>query len=444
MSCVDQNFLNCEAYISSLNKSNELKAAIKKAEEYLENLEIPEALKICSSEEDIPGFLSICDNLKGRNVVILGIGGSSLGGQAINDFATKYDTYINRKKYFHVEENIIKKKTRLFFFDNIDIDYLETILDIENPFIIAISKSGETTETLLQLNFLIDIINTNNFIILTEDKDSSLVRIAKAYKIPVLNHNPLIGGRFSLFSNVGLIPAILTGIDPYKFRKSASYALRDLKSDLIKSSAINFVLGKSGFNIAPVMIYSDRLQKFGDWFVQLWSESLGKNGYGTTPMTMLGTTFQHSILQLFLSGPNDKYFTVISENKNKNSSKSILGNILGDIMELNDESIVMKSFLDKSSPREFHNISPSLKYLQNKTMDTVFHAEKQAVIRALIEESRPIRHIEISLSAPDQIGELFAYFMLETILTAKLFGIDPYTQDSVEKVKILTKQILSK
>ena len=113
-------------------------------------------------------------------------------------------------------------------------------------------------------------------------------------------------------------------------------------------------------------------------------------------------------------------------------------------MALNDESSTIKKFLNQSNPREFHNISPSLKYLQNKTMDDVFSAEKQAVINTLVDESKPIRHIEISISTPDQIGELFAYFMLDTIITAKLLGVNPYTQDSVEKVKIFTKQILGK
>ena len=386
----------------------------------------------------------LCNNWKNRNVVILGIGGSSLGGQAICDFATRYSKLISIPKVTKLteSENNTNKDTNIYFFDNIDIDYFDKILDIENPFVIVISKSGETTETLMQLEFIIDIVKSKNFLIITENKDSSLLKIAKCYKMHVLEHDKNIGGRFSIFSNVGLIPAILSGIDPVAFRENALKSFSELKSDIATASAINYTLQNSGFNISPFMLYSDRLQKFGDWFTQLWSESLGKEGYGSTPITMLGTTFQHSILQLFLSGPNDKYFTVISENKHKQSSKSLLGDVIGNIMALNNESSAISNFFDKTDSRDFANISNKLNYLKDKTMDEVFCAEREAVIKSLIEAGKPIRHISLSFENTENIGMLFSYFILETIVTAKLFGINPFTQDSVEKVKILTKQLL--
>lgn len=444
MSYLNQNFLNCDNCIAALNKSDIFKSAIEKANKYIEKLELPESLQICAQNGDIPELINICDNLKNRNVVILGIGGSSLGGQAVHEFATKYNKpiTISQKQKPSKDEDFSFKNTNLYFFDNIDIDYFDKILDIENPFVIVISKSGETTETLMQFEFIIDIIKSKNFLIITEDKDSSLIRIAKCYKIPVLEHNKNIGGRFSIFSNVGLIPAILSDVDPFIFRENAAKSFEELKSDIAKAAAINYTLQNSGFNISPMMIYSDRLQKFGDWFTQLWSESLGKNGYGSTPITMLGTTFQHSILQLFLSGPNDKYFTVISENKQTQSSKNLLGDVIGSIMALNDESSTVSNFFDKTDSRDFANISPTLSYLKDKSMDEVFKAERDAVIKALIESGKPVRHISLSFENIENVGMLFSYFMLETIVTAELFGIDPFTQDSVEKVKILTKQLL--
>lgn len=401
MSFFNQKFLNYNSFFTE----EELGTTLNIARNYYNKMDLPEGIKICLSaseqDQDEASIKKIADSIKNRNIVILGIGGSSLGGQFIAGFC---------------------KNNRIYFFDNIDIEKFANVQNIEDPFFIVISKSGETSETIMQLSYILtDNFNwKGNVIILTEAKDSSLMKIADNYGIKVIMHSKKIGGRYSVFSNVGMIIACLCGIDINLFREKALSVYKNLKEDVIYGAVYNYLFFKSGFNISAMLMYSERLKLFGDWWQQLWAESLGKEKCGSTPISLIGVTFQHSIMQLFLDGPKDKIFTVIYE-KNSFNTKLRPNN---DVFLCSDKT----------------------NYLDGKNMKDLFCAEKEAVICSLQKCNVPVRCIGLDFSNDDFysdsccIAELLAYFMLETVLTGMLFNINPYDQNAVELVKKITKE----
>jgi glucose-6-phosphate isomerase len=246
-------------------------------------------------------------------VVVLGTGGSSLGGQTL---------------YALCDQGFGPKGggARVRFHDNVDpatFDSLLAALDPAKTAIVAISKSGTTAETMAQLLVLLAWAKGaggaagGRFVAITEAKPSPLRRLAEAHGMIVLDHDPGIGGRYSVLSNVGLLPAMVGGLDAQRLRLGASEVLlatlaaRD-PSDSAPAvgAALSVALYRyKGAGATVLMPYADRLERFALWFRQLWAESLGKNGTGTTPVRAVGTVDQHSQLQLYLDGPRDKMFT---------------------------------------------------------------------------------------------------------------------------------------
>lgn len=397
MSFFKQNFLNCDSFFTK----DELNSEFNRALECYDKMDLPEGVKICSStfekNQDTESISSIAECIKDRNIVILGIGGSSLGGQFLADFS---------------------RNNRIHFFDNIDIEKFSDVLNIKNPFFIVISKSGETSETIMQLAYILtENFNwRDNVIILTENKDSSLTRIANSYGIKMIEHSKKIGGRYSIFSNVGMIIACLCGLDIDLLRGNAASVYRNLKTDIIYGALYNYLFFKKGFDSTIMLLYSDRLKLFGDWWQQLWAESLGKNNFGSTPSSYVGVTFQHSIMQLFLDGPKNKIFTIIHEKTNFKP-------------KINPNNNVFSCF-DKTN------------YLCDKNMKDLFFAERESVSCTLQKCHLPVREIILDFSNHNNscVAELLAYFILETVLTGILFGINPYDQNAVELVKIATRE----
>ena len=352
------------------------------------------------------------------DVVVLGTGGSSLGGQALTALATH------------------KKRSRLHFLDNIDPKTFTSLLKrlhLKETFFIVISKSGATSETLVQFLSVVQEIKLeigrdaikDHFIIITEPKKSPLRNLADHFSIPTLDHDPKIGGRFSVFSIVGLLPAMLVGIDPLEVREGAARIMdRLLSSDTAENlapalgAALSYLLEKEKGKTTSVMLpYVDELDCFSFWYRQLWAESLGKKGKGTTPINALGAVDQHSQLQLYLDGPRDKFFTVI-----------------------------VSSMENKGAPihERYKEIDKNLSYLSNATMGDLMEAEQRATIDTLIQNKCPTRVIEIPDVTPDFMGMLMMHFMLETIFTADLYGVNAFDQPAVEEGKILAKQYLAK
>ena len=342
--------------------------------------------------------------------LIFGTGGSNLGAKAlINIF----------------QEN---QKVNLIFFDNIDpVNFENTInsLNLNNAGFIFISKSGSTPETLSQFASLVEIFDQKNAkefffknsLIITEDQPSPLVNIAHSNKVTILNHEKNIGGRYSIFSNVGMVPAIIAGLNVEKIHKGASNQIKHISNNEFIKIAQFFRYQNTNNKIknSVIMTYSDSLFYFGKWYLQLWAESLGKENKGITPIHSIGTTDQHSQLQLYLDGPKDKFFTFITTNHSKKGFK------------LNNQ-ILMEN---------------NINYLIDKTMGDLMQAEQQATMDTFKKNKFSFREIKIPEINEYAIGQLLAFSIMETVATCIYYNVNPFDQPAVEEGKKLAIKYLS-
>src|SRR6185437_846014 len=296
--------------------------------------------------------------------------------------------------------------------------------------VIAISKSGGTAETLTQLLATVDWLRQalgkadigDRIVALTEPRDSPLRRLAARRKLRLLDHDPGIGGRYSVLSNVGLLPAMIAGLDAAALREGAAAVLdatlgaaspREAPPAL--GAAIAMALNdRRGIGTSVLMPYADRLAFFGLWFRQLWAESLGKSGKGTTPIRAMGAIDQHSQLQLYLAGPADKMFTLIT--------LAVAGDGRSMPPDLTDDR--------------------DLAYLAGRSMGDLLDAEQRATATSLIRHGRPTRRIDLERLDERSLGALLMHFMLETIIAADLIGVDAFDQPAVEEGKVLARQYL--
>ncbi len=336
-----------------------------------------------------------------KTIAIIGMGGSILGSKAIYEiFKTK-----------------IKKK--IYFFDNLDEHKIFSFKRDENfqkTLFIIISKSGNTIETLSNLFFL-NILKKNkkNIIIITEKKNNTLFNLSKKLNLFFIEHKNYIGGRFSVLSEVGMVPAYLMGINVNKIRKNINRNLIINNKSLKDGSLIiASLLNKKKFTNLIFLNYVPKLENLLFWCQQLIGESLGKNGKGLLPIVSNVPKDHHSLLQLYLDGPRDKIFYVISM-KNK----------------------IKKNFL------KMRNLPNKNNYLHKKSLHQIKEAQKNAMILSLNKNNIPLREFEINNCEETIIGELFAYFILETIITGKLSSINPFDQPAVEQVKKNTLKMLN-
>ena len=339
--------------------------------------------------------------------VVFGTGGSNLGARALINI-------------------LIDQPKNILFFDNIDPLFFQNQiinLDINTTGFIIISKSGTTPETLSQFGSIINIakernileILFNNSLVVTEFKESPLFNIAKKNNCNLLEHKKDIGGRYSIFSNVGMIPAILAGLDVKKIHLGALKVIE--KKDFIDSfkfAQIFKFCSSNDYLSNVIMTYSDGLNYFGKWYLQLWAESIGKKNKGVTAIHAIGTTDQHSQLQLYLDGPKDKFFTFIKSNYQRKGLKI-------DDQIMRDESV---------------------NYLINKTMGDLMHAEQNATIDTFKLNNFKFREILLSDINEETMGALMAKSIIETIAACIYFDVDPFDQPAVEQGKILTKKYL--
>jgi len=350
------------------------------------------------------------------DVVVLGTGGSSLGGQTLCALAAR------------------SASPRMHFMDNIDPATFEELLgalDLAQTGVIAISKSGETAETLMQLLILLQRLNdqcgrealARRCAVLTEPTANPMRRLAEREKIPCIDHDPEIGGRFSVLTNTGMLPALIAGLDAVAARRGAEAVLREtLAAENPRDSAVAVgaavVMGLAehrGLKISVLMPYVDRLASFGLWYRQLWAESLGKEGKGTTPVRALGTVDQHSQLQLYLDGPADKVLTLLMLDQTGRGER-------------------VESELTASDP--------DLAYLSGRTMGDLLEAEQVATAESLMQRGRPTRVIRLRALNEESLGALFMHFLLETLMAADLLGISPFGQPAVEHGKVLARRHL--
>jgi glucose-6-phosphate isomerase len=239
----------------------------------------------------------------------------------------------------------------------------------------------------------------------------------------MLDHDPGVGGRYSALTNVGLLPAAMLGLDVGAIREGAGLALAPVLSKkpaaqvpAALGAALSVALAESkGKSISVLLAYCDRLQRLTHWYVQLWAESLGKNGKGTTPLASLGPVDQHSQLQLFIAGPRDKLFSVVTVGAAGQGPR-----IDGELAKLAGE--------------------PGF---AGKTIGDLVAAEGRATAETLAKNGCPVRTIHIDRLDEESLGELMMHFMLETIIAAHLLGIDAFDQPAVEEGKVLAKKYLA-
>jgi glucose-6-phosphate isomerase len=365
-----------------------------------------------------------------RTLVFFGTGGSSLGGQTLAQLGGWGIPGDDK----HGSES--RPRTR--FYDNLDARTLELSLaglDLKTSRFVVISKSGGTPETLVQVTSSIDAVREAGlavripelFLAVTEPATkgakNGLRALCEAFSIPTLNHDPNIGGRFSGLTNVGLLAALARGLDAMALREGAQSVITSM---LNAKSAGQFApaigagvavgLAKERGVRANVMLpYSDRLSRFAAWYVQLWGESLGKDGKGTTPVAALGPVDQHSQLQLYLDGAPQHFITVIRE-----QCEGVGPRIAPDLAK-----------------------AAGADYLAGHAAGDLVAAQQRAIPEALIAAGRPVRTIDLDRLDERALGALMMHFMLETILAAHLLGVDPFDQPAVESGKILTRRYLA-
>jgi len=399
----------------------ELEAALERVESALSRLaglvragKTP-FLALPGKRDDLKSLQRLAKEFRAfKNVIVLGTGGSSLGGQTLAALAPSHQGP--------------RQGPRLHFMDNIDPATFKDLfggLKRERTGLIAISKSGGTAETLTQLFACLDWLGparSKQVLVITEPGQNPLRRLAASRKIRVLDHDPLLGGRFSVLSNVGMLPALIAGLDAGEFRAGAAETLKSaLAAKEIRESlpalgaAVSVALAeRRGISSTVLMPYVDRLANFGLWFRQLWAESLGKDGKGTTPIRAMGTVDQHSQLQLYLDGPADKMFTLV---------------------------FLPQAGLGHAMPQNLA-ANKDLAYLAGKRMGDLLEAEQRATAVTLIRNGRPTRIIALARLDEKSLGALLMHFMLETAIAADLLGVNAFDQPAVEEGKRLARQQL--
>jgi glucose-6-phosphate isomerase len=388
-------------------------------------------LRVPKRRDDIPPTREALAALTkdAKTLVFFGTGGSSLGGQTLaqlGGWGIPGDDGNGGQR--------TRPRTR--FYDNLDARTLERALaslDLATTRFVVISKSGNTPETLIQIIAAIEAVRAAGlgdripklFLGLTEPRGKTangLRDLCECLAIPMLPHDPGIGGRFSGLTNVGLLPALARGLNVEALRKGAHSVIEGLLTvttpkDFAPAlgAAVTVGLAKErGVKVSVILPYADRLSRFAAWYVQLWGESLGKNGEGTTPVAALGPVDQHSQLQLYLDGAPQHVITVVRE------------------------------ACSGTGPRVSADLAKiaNAEYLAGHTAGDLVAAQQKAIPEALIAAGRPVRTIDLERLDERALGALMMHFILETILAGHLLGVDPFDQPAVESGKIITRRYL--
>ena len=377
-------------------------------------------------ETDISHIVSFMDRLDNRfdTMVVLGIGGSALGNKALYS-ALKTERELPRK---------------LFVYDNVDPIFLHEILssiNLDTTIFNIITKSGTTAETMAGYMILVDMIKQKypndyrNRIVITTDKERGFLRqviMSEGYSSFIVPDN--VGGRFSVLTDVGLVSSAFVGIDiTALLAGAASMRNRCSSPDVMSNPAylnalIHFLHYRQGKNISVMMPYSNALYDFADWYRQLWAESLGKRKdlkgrdiyVGQTPVKALGTTDQHSQVQLYTEGPNDKVFTFLT----------------------------VESFKHDYTIPNLHPDREEVSYLGGKKLSELLNAERFATEIALSQAMRPNCNISFPLLDEFHLGEFIMLYEIQTVFAGKLLHIDPLDQPGVEAGKIATYALMGK
>jgi len=389
------------------NNSKNFSTSLKKTKKFFKSLladlkknKIPSLEPYNKSYEFYFSKKTVKNFSKYQNIIIIGMGGSILGTKSIYSFLKK------------------KIKKKVFFFDNLDLDLnlkYKKIKNLKNSCFIIAGKSGRTIETIINLGTIFSkSLFKNKLIIIAQPTDNVLISLAKKYNAEVIEHKEFISGRYSVLSETGMFPAALMGLNLMKFKNLKNLMKKKtFISSLIYNVAGIYSLNSKGYNNSVILNYDSNLNDLGYWYQQLVAESLGKKGKGINPTLSFGPKDHHSLLQLYLDGPKDKFFTFLT------SSNQI------------DKFKVSQDV-----------ITQDMKFLKNKKLTTIIDAQCNAVKNIFKLKQIPFRQINIKKKNEEELGEIFTFFALETILLARLMNINPFDQPAVEQVKEETKKIL--
>jgi len=375
--------INFKKKTNSLDIKKNLKLILKEKNQVIESLK--------TSYQNSYESKKILKYKKGSNFRVIGMGGSSLGANAIYDFKKK------------------KIKKNFLFFDNLQNN--TKVKNKKKYTNLIISKSGNTIETIVNTNILIKKKDQNIFI--TEKKNSFLHILANKLKAEIIHHNNYIGGRYSVLSEVGMVPSELMGLNSSKF-KQLNNLIKNKKfmNNLVSNvESILYFSKKKKFN-SVIINYDEESDSLFRWYQQLVAESLGKKKLGILPIISNMPKDNHSVMQLYLDGFQNNFFTFFYVQE-KNSHK------------VNNQFIF-----------------PTHNYLKNKNLSKITLAQKQATENVFRKKRIPFRSFEIKNRDEKTLGELFCFFILETILLGKSLNLNPYDQPAVELIKTETKNLL--
>ena len=378
--------------------------------------------------EDIGPIRSVAEKLEGfDSIVQVGIGGSALGNLMLNDaFLHPYHNELSRKE---------RKAPRFYMADNPDPKGLSAIwdcIDPERTAFVVVSKSGATAETITIFLWFFEALGEklgsekalSRFVFITDPEKGILRVLAKKGALGSLPVPADVGGRFSVFSAVGLLSALGLGLPVSEMLEGAR-----LMDDRIKKAkglwenpawllaALHFLHFGQGRHMTVTMPYCDGLERFAEWHAQLWGESLGKGGKGSTPIRALGAIDQHSQIQLYVDGPDDKLFTLIDVKKKE--------------PELHIPSMKMEE------------MSPAF-YLGGHTFSGLLTVEAQSTAAALMKAGRPVIWMELPCLDGIRLGALVFLYEMVTALTGHLFQVDPFDQPGVEQGKRYTYGLMGR
>jgi len=325
------------------------------------------------------------------NYRLIGMGGSILGTRTIYEFLKH------------------KIKKNFLFIDNLQNTLSQSKKKTVN---IIVSKSGNTIETITNSNIIIKKNNKNIFV--TENKKNYLYRLAENLKGEIVHHNNYIGGRYSVLSEVGMLPAELMGLKSKNFRQFNSLMKnkRFLNSLVNNVGSILYYIKNQKFN-SIIINYDEKSESLFKWYQQLVAESLGKKKKGLLPIVSNMPKDNHSVMQLYLDGFQNNFYTFF--------------------------------YVDEKKSKKLNNkiILPSHKFLKNKSISKIIYSQKKASENIFLKKNIPFRSFEVKKRDEKTLGELFSFFILETILLGKALKLNPYDQPAVELIKKETKKILT-
>ena len=325
------------------------------------------------------------------NYRVIGMGGSILGTRTIYEFLKH------------------KIKKNFLFIDNLQNTLSQSKKKTVN---IIVSKSGNTIETIANSNIILKKNNKNIFV--TENKKNYLYRLAENLKGEIVHHNNYIGGRYSVLSEVGMLPAELMGLKSKNFRQFNSLIKnkRFLNSLINNVGSILYYIKNQKFN-SIIINYDERSESLFKWYQQLVAESLGKKKKGLLPIVSNMPKDNHSVMQLYLDGFQNNFYTFF--------------------------------YVDEKKSKKLNNkiILPSHKFLKNKSISKIIYSQKKASENIFLKKNIPFRSFEVKKRDEKTLGELFSFFILETILLGKALKLNPYDQPAVELIKKETKKILT-